>query len=280
MGNNSIRSNLDKDYIISDLRLSLSDDIYKEKVFVIVEGEDDIKFLKSYLKDDTIILYESFDGKNGVSEIVKHYFPDEERVIGIRDKDYLNYEESPKLFFYDNCCLEMMLVESNDAFDSIYSEFYKGEMQSTDLKNKILKELKIISIIRMYNEKFQWAINLKVLSINNVFIQDIYGIDNEKVVQELNSANNDIIDYAKIQMINEYGNKVQAVRELLVITQGHDFSSLFAAICNSHSKKHFNCKTIEMALRCSYTKKDFKVTRLHDSLKRYQENIGIMFLTT
>lgn len=74
MGNNSIRSNLTKDYIISDLRLSLSDDIYREKVFIVVEGEDDIKFLKSYFNDDTTVLYESYDGKNGVSEIVKNFF--------------------------------------------------------------------------------------------------------------------------------------------------------------------------------------------------------------
>lgn len=36
MGNNSIRSNLTKDYIISDLRLSLSDDIYIEKKYLLL----------------------------------------------------------------------------------------------------------------------------------------------------------------------------------------------------------------------------------------------------
>uniref|UniRef100_UPI004056AB40 DUF4435 domain-containing protein n=1 Tax=Agathobacter sp. TaxID=2021311 RepID=UPI004056AB40 len=155
MGNNSIRSNLTKDYIISDLRLSLSDDIYREKVFVVVEGEDDIKFLKSYLNNETTVLYESYDGKNGVSEIVKNFFSTDKRVIGIRDRDYLIYEESPKIFFYDNCCLEMMIVENEEVFNSIYNEFYKGEMQPMELLNKMLTELKILSIIRMYNEKFQ-----------------------------------------------------------------------------------------------------------------------------
>lgn len=280
MGNNSIRSNLTKDYIISDLRLSLSDDIYREKVFVVVEGEDDIKFLKSYLNSETTVLYESYDGKNGVSEIVKNFFSTDKRVIGIRDRDYLSYEESPKIFFYDNCCLEMMIVENEEAFNSIYNEFYKGDMQSRELLNKILIELKILSIIRMYNEKFQWAINLKALSINNVFIQDIYGIDNEKVVKELDKANNNIIDDNKLEMINEYGSQVQTIQELLKITQGHDFSSLFTAICNTHANKHFNSKSVEMALRCSYRNKDFEETRLHNSLTTYQENIGILFLVT
>lgn len=56
MGNNSIRDNLTKDYMISDLRLSLSDDIYKEKVYIVVEGEDDIKFIKSFV-NKTILFY-------------------------------------------------------------------------------------------------------------------------------------------------------------------------------------------------------------------------------
>lgn len=278
MGNNSIRSNLTKDYIISDLRLSLSDDIYREKVFIVVEGEDDIKFLKSYLNGDTTVLYESYDGKNGVSEIVKDFFSADKRVIGIRDRDYLSYEESPKIFFYDNCCLEMMIVENEEVFNSIYNEFYKGDMKSKELLNKMLMELKFLSIIRMYNEKFQWEINLRALSINKVFIQDIYGIDNEKVVNELNKINDNIIDDNKLGMINEYGNQVQTVQELLNITQGHDFSSFFAAICNTHTNKGINNKSVEMALRCSYRNKDFTETRLHNSLLTYQENLGILFL--
>lgn len=280
MGNNSIRSNLTKDYIISDLRLSLSDDIYREKVFVVVEGEDDIKFLKSYLNNETTVLYESYDGKNGVSEIVKNFFSTDKRVIGIRDRDYLIYEESPKIFFYDNCCLEMMIVENEEVFNSIYNEFYKGEMQPMELLNKMLTELKILSIIRMYNENFQWAINLKALSINKVFIQEAYGIDNEKIVNELNALSNNIIDEGKIEMISEYGNEVQTRQELLKITQGHDFSSLFAAVCNSHTNKHINSKAVEMALRCSYRKKDFKETRLYNMLATYQEDIGVSFLLT
>lgn len=280
MVNNSIRSNLTKDYIISDLRLSLSDDIYREKVFIVVEGEDDIKFLKSCFNDDTTVLYESYDGKNGVSEIVKNFFPDDKRVIGIRDKDYLSYEESQKIFFYDNCCLEMMIIENEEVFNSIYNEFYKGEMQSMELLNKMLMELRVLSIIRMFNENFQWEIKLRALSINKVFIQDTYGIDNHKVVNELNKLSNNIIDDNKLEMIKEYGNQVQTVQDLLNITQGHDFSSLFAAICNIHTNKGIDSKAVEMALRCAYRNDDFKETRLYSSLLTYQKNLGILFLIT
>ena len=46
MGTNSIKANLTKDSIISDIKLLLGADINKENIYVVVEGDDDIKFLR------------------------------------------------------------------------------------------------------------------------------------------------------------------------------------------------------------------------------------------
>ena len=83
-----------------------------------------------------------------------------------------------------------------------------------------------------------------------------------------------------LENINEYAKQVQTVQDLLKITQGHDFSTLFVTICNIYTNKHFNSKSVERALRCSYRNKDFEKTELYNSLATYQENIGIKFLTT
>lgn len=103
MGTNSIKTNLTKDSIISDIKLLLGADINKENVYVVVEGDDDIKFLRRYLNSN-VIIYESFSGKNGVEEIVNSKNISNSRVIGIRDKDYYNNLKSKKIFFYDRCC--------------------------------------------------------------------------------------------------------------------------------------------------------------------------------
>lgn len=279
MGNNSIRSNLTKEYIISDLRLSLSEDIFREKVFIVVEGDDDIKFLKSFFKQENTVLYESYDGKNGVSEIVENYFGENKRVIGIRDRDYLQHKECQKIFFYDNCCLEMMIVENKESYSSIYNEFYKGDIDSEELLRMVLGELKFLSIVRKCSEQLNWAINIKALSINKVFNQDEFCIATEKVVKELNRVNNNSIDENRIQIINHFKNEVQSLQELLQITQGHDFSILFSIMCNIYTNKHINAKYVETALRCSYRNDDFKETRLHNALVRYQDSINILFLS-
>lgn len=45
MGKNSIQSNLTKDDLIAEIRLTLGADFKREHTVIIVEGEDDISFL-------------------------------------------------------------------------------------------------------------------------------------------------------------------------------------------------------------------------------------------
>ena len=280
MGNNSIRSNLTKDYIISDLRLSISDDIYKEKVFVVVEGEKDINFFNALLNKQNVVIYESYDGKNGVTEIVNNFFLKNDHVIGIRDRDYTDEEQLLKVYFYDNCCLEMMIVECEDVFESIYSEFYKGNMSSKELYHKILQELCFFSLIRMYNEKYGWGINLKAISIYNMFIKASLSINNKKIVEEINKGTGGTIDKNKLEMIENKREELTLCEELLKITQGHDFSNLFAVFCNMHRRKHISGEVVEIALRCSYRNEDFKHTMLYNKLVEYQRKIGIEIVST
>ena len=57
MGINSIKTNLTKDSIISDIKLLLGADINKENVYVVVEGEDDIKGKNATIVRSYILTY-------------------------------------------------------------------------------------------------------------------------------------------------------------------------------------------------------------------------------
>ena len=46
MGKNSIQSNLTKDDLIAEIRLTLGADFKREHTVIIVEGEDDISFFR------------------------------------------------------------------------------------------------------------------------------------------------------------------------------------------------------------------------------------------
>lgn len=60
---NSIRSNLTKNDIISEIKLSISADyLDNKKVFLLVEGNSDVLFLKKFV-NEYVELLESFSGK-------------------------------------------------------------------------------------------------------------------------------------------------------------------------------------------------------------------------
>ena len=268
MGNNSIKTNLTKDSIISDIKLLLGADINKENVYIVVEGDDDIKFLRRYLNSN-VTIYESFSGKNGVEEIVNSKIISNSRVIGIRDKDYCNDLKSEKIFFYDRCCLEMMIIEFDKAFNGIYCEFYNGEMEPHKLKEHILTELFRVSQVRKYNEENKIGIIFKGLSFRSI-IDDKFKIDTEKFIDQLKKLNSGKpIDFTSIIGELVYQN----TDNKLDITNGHDFILLFKVICDKGcSGKSANEKQISSVLRSSFSEEFLKKTTLYKSVSDYFVN--------
>lgn len=268
MGTNSIKTNLTKDSIISDIKLLLGADVDKENIYIVVEGEDDTKFLRRYLNSN-VMIYESFSGKNGVEEIVQSKIICSSRVIGIRDKDYCNDVKSKKIFFYDRCCLEMMITEFDKAFNGIYYEFYNGEMEPHKLKEHILTELFKVSQVRKYNEENKMGINFKGLSFQNI-IDDKSKMDKGKFIEQLKKLNSGkSINF--INIIDE--SSCQSTDNMLDITNGHDFVLLFKVICEKRcSKNSVNEKQISSVLRGSFSEEFLKETTLYRNVSDYFDN--------
>lgn len=271
MGTNSIKTNLTKDLIISDIKLLLGADINKANIYIVVEGEDDSKFLSKYF-DTNVTIYESPSGKHDVENIVCSEIICNDRVIGIRDKDYCNNVKNKKIFFYDGCCLEMMIVENDKTFEAIYYEYYKGAMQPKDLKKHILDELLEVSLVRKYNEEEKLSINFKGLSFQSI-IDSSFKIDKSKFYRQLKELNPN----KSFKFIENLSNKNTHNR--LDITNGHDFISLFKVICDKNcNSKATNVKDIASSLRCSFSEDFLRNTTLYRNLSNYFNNINIKAL--
>ena len=268
MGTNSIKNNLTKDLIISEIKLLLGADINKANIYIVVEGEDDSKFLSKYF-DTNVTIYESPSGKHDVEYIVGSEIICNDRVIGIRDKDYCNNVKNKKIFFYDGCCLEMMIVKNDKTFEAIYYEYYKGTMQPKDLKKHILDELLEVSLVRKYNEEKKLSINFKGLPFHSI-IDSSFKIDKSKFYEELKKRNKSK-DFGFVKNLSN-----QNIYNGLDITNGHDFISLFKVICdNNCNSKATNEKDIASSLRCSFSEDLLRKTTLYRSVADYFDNINI-----
>ena len=118
MGNNSIRSNIKVENVMSEIKMILSAN--KNKRIVVLEGIDDYKLLSKFVEED-VILKESFNSKQGVLDIVNK-FKNNNKVIGIIDKDYDEVIDEKGLFYYDYSSMEVMMSNSIEAFESLCSE--------------------------------------------------------------------------------------------------------------------------------------------------------------
>lgn len=270
MASNSIRSNLTKEDIISDITLCMGADIDRKKIYLLVEGEDDIRLLHPYISEN-VLIYESYDGKKGVEVIVNDRFLDNKRVIGIRDRDYQQEPTSEKIFFYDYNCMEIMLISNDDIIDNLCFEYYKGPLLSRELRNCILNELKILSVIRKYNETKQWGIILKGLSANQGFNTETEKMDNDVIVRKVNQMNGNFISEQILSDIYDEVSGVWSQEQLYYGTQGHDFCTLFATICNNYRKRGIKPIEVQASARCTFRWSDFVKTKLYLSVKEYSQ---------
>lgn len=278
MGTNSIKSNLTKEDVISEIKLSLGSG--NRGVIIIVEGNDDIRFLKSIVNSDVEIL-ESFSGKHGVKEIIE-FFPKNKQIIGICDKDYELASSLSRIFFYDYCCLEVMLIMSDEAFESVYSEYYQGDvLQYDELRKKCFNDLKWISLFRKLNDKNNWKIRFSGFSFPNAYEK---GFHIGKAVICLNKLNPTLLtEFKKILgvLTKEYNNELTLV-ELAEITQGHDFLNYFHCLCTEDMPrgKQPSVDQIASSLRCAYRASDFNKTSLYKQLRKYEQDNRLIIINS
>lgn len=274
MENNSIRTNLKREDIISEIRLLCGEDYDKVKTFVIVEGDDDLKFIQNKFNDNTYG-FESFSGCDGVEEIV-NYFQSDKRIIGIRDKDYSSLTSGEnKIFLYDYHSLEIMLAMNDESFESICSEFYCGNENVFDLRNKVFQKLKYISCFREKNLSEGWELITENISIDELYRKSKLDCK-EDIIKEINRPSKNNYDSEKQSIVEEH---YHFVTDLKLITRGHDFSELFKVICNTSGiEKNIKSKDVELGLRTSFTKESFKRTNLFKSLSEYEKSYGLNFL--
>lgn len=277
MGNNSIRSSLTRDDIISDIILSIGADIKRENVYVLVEGQDDISLIYPYLSEN-VLIYESYDGKSGVEVIVENYFAENDRVIGIRDRDYQIDAATERMFYYDYGCMEMMLVSNDDVFNNLCFEYYRGEMESKMLRSNLLNQLCFLSTIRMYNEREQWGLVLKGISVNQAWDSEQFMVNDDIIIDKVNKMNNNFIDSHILLLLQNENSSAWTYEKCLLYTQGHDFFTLFATVCNQYKKKGIKHTDVEASARCIFRWSDLIKTELYAKIGEYSKSQGIKIL--
>ena len=270
---NSIRKELTPERIINKIRLQKSAN--SNEKFIIVEGEQDKKLLKSFFHED-VNIEESYSGKMGVYKIIRRY-QNEKDIVGIIDRDYEIQEEYKKIFFYDFNSMEIMIINCDEIFENLCNEYCnKNNKNFKDLRKKSLGDLKYLSVIRKANIENSWELSLQKLSIQNCYNES--KLNKSKIITEIEKRkeNQNKID---VEYINQKYKENWTLEDYLFFTRGHDFLELFRIISSINNiKSKINIKDIESSLRVSYRMEDFMKTSLFSEIKKYENEQNIKFL--
>lgn len=261
-----------KDFIIeSEIRLLISADINNKKTYILVEGNDDINLLRHMMNDNIDII--GGNGKESILKIVKNI--DKVNCIGIVDRDYEDNYNNSKIFLYDYCCLEMMIISDEEIMEKISKEF---KINSIDKILDVLFSLLFISLMRKYNYYHKLNIDFGPLNgISNYYDKNKNKINNNEVILLLEKIDKNraiIREYnykksiAKVEKICKFNKN-----KLLKITNGHNFLNVLSVFIKNKNKNYF-----WYFIRGAYNKGIFNKTKLYKKLSEYGERNNLKIL--
>lgn len=283
---NSLRTESNKlDSKLSEIRLSIQHPSNENKVFILLEGNTDIKlFRKFFTKDFTDTT--GLDGKEKVIQALEILLQEGyTQIIGIKDADFdhlLNIHPSANLFITDMHDMEMQMLESS-ALDALLAEYRKTDIESHEIKAKIYPIALVIGCARFFDEKKKHAGEERDLCFDSLkfknFVQRSNGqlvfneaqflselLNESKKRKQSLDVTNDTLK-AEIESIKSHSHDAKQ------ICSGHDMTKLLGLVCLQNP----NGEEMEKALRLAYQFTHFQETTLYANLCTWasQQNLKL-----
>lgn len=263
---------------INELRLDISHPNSGGLVFVLVEGESDIRLFRKFF-DLTNCKVETVPGGNPkVEEAVKELLSKSEYVIGIRDADFihLNQESYSKqnLFLTDYHDMEMSLVAQDEVLNAIAFEYLIPKEQHSGLRSKIFGTIEKISLLKWLNVQENLKLNFKDVGFQDLLYVSSSNWDFQQYFKRVISKSPDAqsTDYNAIeQKINQLKGLNPDVYQLC---NGHDFIKAFASFLRKKSNtKSVSEITLSSLFRTNYTVDFYQTTDTFKQTKAWAESV-------
>lgn len=251
---------------INELRLDIAHPKSKGKVFVLLEGESDVKLYRKLFNNDTCKIETIPGGKIFLEKGLEILNDIYKLIIGIRDADFLHLQgEKPQfsnLFLTDYHDYELIMALESQCHCPIF--FEHTTIASNDHNStfdKLLNSIRFLGYFRWYNEIENLEFNFRGLGLNDLFDKRTFVIDDKTLIQKVITRSPD----AKIKDVEQIFDSTQQLynsnHDLFQVCNGHDFMKVMAILCSS-SHKGISEKDISSQFRIAYNQDMFKKTQL------------------
>jgi Protein of unknown function (DUF4435) len=251
---------------ITELRLDISNPKSEGKVFVLLEGESDVKLYRKLFNNDTCKIETIPGGKIFLEKGLEILNDIYKLIIGIRDADFLHLVgEKPQfsnLFLTDYHDYELMMSSDYQCISSILNEHTKLDSKECEgVFNRILNAIRFLGYLRWYNDIENLEFNFRGLGINDLFDERSFTFDDKVLVETIITRSPN----AKVKNVEQIFDSVQRLyndsHDLFQVCNGHDFMKVMAILCSSR-QKGISDKDMASLFRVAYNQNMFQKTQL------------------
>lgn len=262
------------------------------KVFILIEGTDDEKIYRHFLNEQKVIFYVT---KNClyVVELLRIFKTNplhKNKIIGIKDADFdhmlhRSYPDLENLFLTDFHDIEMTILSVSEEFENSL----KAEcclQTTTPLVEKVAKDLKSLSYLRLYNEvtvadKELEGVKLDGINFNGITYSAFYDGENaitwEQCLEHVKSTcnNSRLEHYPTTEMIKLFADSY-IDPDLKQLTRGHDLVfALQVRLQKLNRKNSLGYKELCLILRTTCSRERFERTDLYHQLNEWMGQQGL-----
>ena len=244
----------------------------KDKVLLLVEGFQDIEFYNKFFSQETVGL-RSCGGCNSMKTIYEGIQRKQmifKFNLAICDSDFARINQKPpfgeNVFYADTHDHEMMCICCENAFGSILA---LGNLsQNDDIFNKIVLELKELSLFKWYNYTNRYNCVFRSLDIMNM--RQVQLSDYAHLYSAVCAQSSNISEECILVALQQFASDKESHINWKEITNGHDFIKRFAGYCKRNSLGQFSEKKVRTTLHDNFSIQDFSQTQLCSAIRNWE----------